>query len=340
MSTLDFVLPPDLEAHEPPEARGLSRDGVRLLVGTSSSVEHRRFVDLPTLLQPGDLLIVNTSATIPAAIRVPGSDLSVHFSTELPDGTWLVEMRQTDGNTTVPYRSGVAGTHYDLPSGGSITLMHPYSHDRLWEATVDAGTFESTIGYLHAFGSPIRYAYLRRAWPLPYYQTAFGNEPGSAEMPSASRPFTDRMVTALVSAGVRFAPVLLHTGVASHEAHERPYPERFRVPVSTADLVNHTRVSGGRVIAVGTTTVRALESSIAPDGTATAAEGWTDLIVTPERGVRAIDGLLTGFHEPRASHLDMLAAIAGTALLDKCYRQAIDAGYLWHEFGDLNLLIP
>jgi S-adenosylmethionine:tRNA ribosyltransferase-isomerase len=340
MSTMEFVLPAELEAHEPPEARGLSRDGVRLLVGTGSSIEHRRFADLPAALRPGDLLIVNTSATVPAAVKVPASDLSVHFSTELRDGSWLVELRQAQGKTTSRYRGGIAGMRYDLPAGGSVTLTRPYSQDRLWEAKVDQGPFGSVIGYLRAVGAPIRYGYVPRDWPISYYQTVFGTEPGSAEMPSASRPFTDRMVTTLVTKGVRIAPVLLHTGVASQEAHERPYPERFRVPASTAASVNDTRASGGRVIGIGTTAVRAVESAVAPDGTVHAAEGWTDLIITPDRGVAVTDGLLTGFHEPRASHLDMLEAITGPRLLRDCYREAIEAGYLWHEFGDLNLLIP
>ncbi|MGQ0839785.1 S-adenosylmethionine:tRNA ribosyltransferase-isomerase [Actinokineospora sp.] len=340
MNTLEFTLPAESEAHEPPEARGLSRDGVRLLVGEGASLSHRRFADLPTVLRPGDLLVVNTSATLPAALVIPGTDLTVHLSTELPTGTWLVELRQAEGKSTAPYPLGDPGARYEAIGGAVVTLLRRFSRDRLWEATVTPGAFGSVVGYLHAFGSPIRYDYVPRAWPLRYYQTVFGTEPGSAEMPSASRPFTDRLVTTLVSAGVQFAPVLLHTGVASPEAHERPYPERFRVTATTARLVNHTRAAGGRVIAVGTTAVRALESAVTADGTVATAEGWTDLIVTPDRGVRAVDGLLTGFHEPRASHLDMLAAIAGRDLLDRCYRSAVEGGYLWHEFGDLNLLIP
>jgi S-adenosylmethionine:tRNA ribosyltransferase-isomerase len=104
--------------------------------------------------------------------------------------------------------------------------------------------------------------------------------------------------------------------------------------------VNAARAEGRRVIAIGTTAVRAIESAASPQGTVSAASGWTDLIVTPERGVRVVDGLLTGFHEPRASHLDMLAAIAGRDLLDRTYAEAVDAGYLWHEFGDVNLILP
>jgi S-adenosylmethionine:tRNA ribosyltransferase-isomerase len=333
-ATVEFTLPAELEAHEPPEARGLTRDGVRLMVGrrASGEVSHHRFDELPTLLTPGDVLVVNTSATMPAALQVLNADLRLHVSTQQPDGSWLVELRTTDG----PFPDGVAGQRYDLPGGASVTLLEPYSRGRLWAAAFDV---PSVPRYLLAHGVPIRYGYVPRSWPLPYYQTVFSEHPGSAEMPSASRPFTDRIVTRLVNAGVQFAPILLHTGVASPEAHERPYPERFSVPKATARLVNQARAAGNRVIGIGTTAVRALESAVDGDQVRE-AKGWTDLVITPERGVRVIDGLLTGFHEPMASHLDMLAAIADERLLVACYTEAVQKGYLWHEFGDVNLLLP
>jgi S-adenosylmethionine:tRNA ribosyltransferase-isomerase len=326
----EFTLTAAREAHEPPEARGLGRDGVRLLVSENSGIGHHRFTDLPDLLRPGDVLIVNTSATVPAAVPVAGSGLVAHLSTEQPDGTWLVELRRSTGKATEPYRDGRPGERYPLLGGGAITLRRTFSAGRLWESDVDTRG-RGVPAYLSAFGSPIRYSYVRRQWPLSYYSTVFGVTPGSAEMPSASRPFTDRLVTRLVARGVQFAPVLLHTGVASPEAHERPYPERFAVPRTSRDLVVRARAEGRRVIAVGTTAVRAIESA--------GDEGWTDVIITPERGVSVVDGLLTGFHEPRASHLDMLAAIAGPELLGRTYEEAVAAGYLWHEFGDVNLLL-
>jgi S-adenosylmethionine:tRNA ribosyltransferase-isomerase len=169
-------------------------------------------------------------------------------------------------------------------------------------------------------------------------------------MPSASRPFTPAVVTELAARGVLIAPLTLHTGVSSLEGDEEPYPEPFDVPPATARLVNHVRADGGRVIAAGTTVVRALETAAlrGPDGPGpgrsaaqvAAAAGWTSHVVTPETGVRVVDGLLTGLHEPRSSHLRMLAAFAGTELLGRCYLAAIGAGYLWHEFGDVHLLLP
>jgi S-adenosylmethionine:tRNA ribosyltransferase-isomerase len=168
----------------------------------------------------------------------------------------------------------------------------------------------------------------------------YANEPGSAEMPSAGRPFTAELVTELVARGVLFAPLLLHTGVSSPERGERPYPERYRVPESTARLVNAVRAWGGRVIAVGTTAVRALETVAAPDGSVRAGAGRTTLVVTPERGLWAVDGLLTGWHEPESSHLMLLEASAGPGLLARSYDAARERGYLWHEFGDVHLILP
>jgi S-adenosylmethionine:tRNA ribosyltransferase-isomerase len=158
-------------------------------------------------------------------------------------------------------------------------------------------------------------------------------------MPSAGRPFTADLVVRLVTAGVLIAPIVLHTGVSSLDAGEPPYPEPFRVPASTAALVNHVRADAGRVIAVGTTVVRALESASDERGIVRAQHGFTDLVITPERGVRVVDGLLTGLHAPHASHLAMLEAVAGRPLLERAYAAALAGGYLWHEFGDLTLLL-
>lgn len=330
---LSFELPAELEAHEPPEARGLARDEVRLLSGSRDGVSHHRFTDLPRLLRAGDVLVVNTSGTLAAAVPVLGVPLRLHFSTSLPDGRWAVEIRGQDLRP-LPGAAGVLR----LPGRATATLEEPYTRGRLWSATVR--TPLPVHDYLRRYGQPIRYPYVRRRWPLSYYQTVFATQPGSAEMPSAARPFSERVVTRLVAAGVQFAPLVLHTGVASPEAHERPYPEWFSVPSTTARLVNDARAAGGRIVAVGTTAVRALESAAGADGRVVAREGYTELVVTPARGVRAVDGLLTGFHEPRASHLDLLAAVADPATLRECYAEAIRGRYLWHEFGDVNLLLP
>lgn len=198
---------------------------------------------------------------------------------------------------------------------------------------------EPELSYLAAHGRPIRYPYVTRDWPIDAYRTVFGAEPGSAEMPSAARPFTPGVVVELVRRGVAIAPIVLHTGVSSLEGHEAPYPERYRVPRSTAALVNATRAGGGRVVAVGTTVVRSLETTTDERSVTHPGEGWTELVVTPARGVRAVDGLLTGWHEPTASHLWMLEAVAGVPVIRTAYEAALAEGYRWHEFGDSHLLL-
>jgi S-adenosylmethionine:tRNA ribosyltransferase-isomerase len=343
------VLRPELEAHEPAEARGLGRDDVRLLVShlDRDEIEHAHFTQLPDYLKAGDLLVVNASATINAAVtarRATGALVELHLSQRLPSGMWSVELRQPTEAGTLPLLDASVGERLTLPESGSARLVAPYGAPRadggvrLWVATLDVP------GVLHHWldrvGHPIRYAYVPRAWPLSAYQTIFATEPGSAEMPSAGRPFTPHVLEALARRGVRVAPIVLHTGVSSLEDHEPPYAERYRVTRATARAVNETRAAGGRVVAVGTTPVRALESVATQDGFVEPGHGWTDLVIGPERGLFVVDALLTGLHEPRASHLAMLASLAGAAPLARAYEAAVDARYLWHEFGDVHLLLP
>ncbi len=349
---LDFVLPSQLEASEPPEARGLERDTVRLMVSRieTDRVLHTRFRCLPDVLTAGDTLVVNTSGTMPASVPAIGEDklpYAVHLSTELPAGLWIVEIRKPRGISTAPFLNARAGMTFSLAGGGKVTLLTPHderlrhnpsAQARLWIATLDLN--DSVDRYLDAYGRMIRYHYIDRAWGSDHYQTVFANEPGSSEMPSAGRGFTSDLVTRLASRGVRIAPLLLHTGVASLEAGEAPYEEYYHVPRETAALINTGRAEGHRVLAVGTTAVRAIETVTDERGVAHPGSGWTDLIIAPDRPPRAVDGLLTGFHEPRASHLRMLEAFAGRSRLEKAYHEALDGEYLWHEFGDLHLLIP
>lgn len=343
-------VPEELSARVPAEQRGLGRgrDDVRLLVSRGTEVTHHVFRELPGVLRAGDLLVVNTSPTLAAAVdgRIGHARVVVHFSTRGDDGRWAVELRDPDGAGTTRARAGgPAGAVVRVPGGVRLTLEEPLrpGGGRLWWARVSPGG-SSVPGLLREHGRPVRYAYTERDQPLSAYQTVFAlpcaDGAGSAEMPSAARPFTAGLVTELVSRGVQFAPVVLHTGVSSAEAHEPPYPERFAVPRTSARLVNAVRAGGGRVIAVGTTAVRALESAAGADGVVRARAGWTDLVVTHERGVRAVDGLLTGLHEPQASHLLMLEAVAGPSALGCGYDAALRGRYLWHEFGDVHLVLP
>src|SRR5215208_2269824 len=342
---LDFDLPRELEASEPPEARGLARDEVRLMVSyrDDDRVVHSRFRDLGDFLEAGDVLVINTSATMNAAVgaeREDGTQLELHLSTHLPGGLWIVELRRA----MEPFRDALPGEMLRLPEGATVTLHTPYparagrgEGSRLWLSTIDLP--RPLEEYLDRHGFPIRYGYVGESWPISYYQTVYATEKGSAEMPSAGRAFTPELITRLVAKGVQFAPLILHTGVASLEDDEPPYEEFYRVPAETARLVNAARAAGRRVIAVGTTAVRALETVTDEDGTTHPGEGWTRLIVTPERGIRSVDSMLTGLHEPRSSHLAMLEALAGREHLRNTYGQALREGYLWHEFGDLHLIL-
>ena len=349
LQSLDFELPPELEAGEPPEARGLMRDEVSLMVSYASDdrVVHSRFRDLEDFLEAGDVLVINTSGTMNAALEVEredGTALELHLSTHLPAGLWIVELRRPVGVSTEPFRHATSGERLRLPEGGAATLHAPHPDhstrdggSRLWLSTLDLPY--PLDEYLDRHGFPIRYGYVRESWPVSYYQTVYATETGSAEMPSAGRAFTPELITRLVSRGVQFAPLILHTGVASLEDDEPPYEEFYRVPPDTARLVNAARAVGRRVIAVGTTAVRALESVTDEDSITHPGEGWTRLIVTPERGVRSVDAMLTGLHEPRSSHLAMLEALAGREHLRISYGEALREGYLWHEFGDLHLIV-
>ena len=334
MTSVDFTLPPELEAREPAEMRGTGRDDVRLLVTRrgDDSVVHAHFRELPRFLDPGDLLVLNTTATLPAAvtaIRDDGDAIALHFSTPLPGGLVVVEPRK------VTVREG---ERLVLPGDVTLTLLAPYrDSQRLWTAAAKPPL--SLREYLLRYGRPITYSYIDRSFGIDAYQTVFASEPGSAEMPSAGRPFTRSMLACLRRHGVRLAKLVLHAGVASLETHERPYEESYEVPSRTAEEVRRAKERRNRVIAVGTTVVRALESSVDRAGRVIASRGWTDIVITPERGVRVVDSLLTGFHEPRATHLAMLEAIAGRAHIEKAYAAALEERYLWHEFGDLHLLL-
>ena len=354
LQSLDFKLPPHLEASAPPESRGLRRDEVRLMVSNiqENRVRYTRFTHLPEALTPGDLLVINTSGTLNAALpvrRADGMPLELHLSTHLPGDLWVIELRLPSAQGTRPFYTAEAGERLKLPEGGEALLLTPYRADqrggsaadmrrRLWLATLDLP--DELLPYLRRCGFPIHYPYVPKTWANEYYQTVYATEPGSAEMPSAGRAFTPELITRLVAQGVQIAPLILHTGVASLEDHEPPYEEYYRVPEDTARLVNAAHAHSKRVIAVGTTVVRALETVTGADRRTHPGSGWTEVVITPERGLRAVDGLLTGFHEPRSSHLAMLQALAGREHIQHTYRAALEAGYLWHEFGDLHLILP
>lgn len=351
MRTLDehpstvFSFAADATAPAPAEARGLERDQVRLLVARPGGISHGEVRDLATHLAPGDLLVVNDSATVAGQLdvnRVRGGPAVLHLATPLDDGTWVVELRSAPSAGRAVLDAGV-GERF-VAGAVVVDLLEPYpsagssptgAGNRLWRALVTGPVADQ----LAVHGRPIAYGYLPRRYPLSAYQTIFGTRPGSAEMASAGRPFTPRVITDLVARGVAIAPVTLHTGVSSQEAGETPQPERFAVPETTARLVNAVRAGGGRVVAVGTTVTRALESAY-DDGRVVARSGWTERVVTPADPPRVVTGLVTGWHDPQASHLLLVEAVAGRELAQQAYDAAVAEGYLWHEFGDTALLLP
>ncbi|HEV7688263.1 MAG TPA: S-adenosylmethionine:tRNA ribosyltransferase-isomerase [Acidimicrobiia bacterium] len=351
----------------PIEASGRRRDEARLLVVGPSSVVDTTFGAVGEFLAPGDVLVVNTSGTLAAALPVQGpafgrggpEGLLLHLGTELPGGLRLVELRTATGFGSAPFGDTRPGA-VRLPGGGRADLLSPWPATaapsrgpdafsgrattpaegpaRLWVARLDVPG--DPLIWLADHGRPIRYGEPAEPWSIANYQTVFATEPGSAEMPSAARGFTAELVTALVSSGVVIAPLLLHCGVSSPEAGEAPQPERYRVPAGTAALVNAARAAGRRVVAVGTTAVRALETVADETGTVHPGQGWTELVISPDRGVRAVDALVTGWHEPEASHLELIAAVAGPELIERSYSTAHALGYHGHEFGDFHLLLP
>jgi S-adenosylmethionine:tRNA ribosyltransferase-isomerase len=353
LSTIEFSLPSELEASAPPEARGLRRDEVRLMVSSYSKdqVMHTRFYKFPKFLNEGDVLVINTSRTRNSALlatRTDGTLLELHLSTHFDTGLWTVEVRSMDeAGKTKHFEDVHMGEVLHLPGAASAVLQEPYISDcnensrpseTLWLAKIELP--QDVDEYLARHGFPIRYNYVKERWPLSFYQTVYATESGSAEMPSAGRPFTSKLLRRLETKGIRIAPLILHTGVSNLETHEPPYREYYRVNAETAQLVNEARAAGRRIVAVGTTAIRALESVTNGDGRTHAGEGWTCLVVTPQRGLRAVNALLTGMHEPAASHLAMLEALAGRAHIKVAYEEALRKNYLWHEFGDLHLILP
>ncbi len=323
-------------AVSPPEARGLARDAVRLMVSHAHGHEHATFHDLPELLAPGTLLVVNSSATLPASLPASArfGSFTLNLSTRYGDRLWLAEPRRSAAlEGPVPLAVGETFEAAGVPARLLATFP---GVSRLFFVAFD-GSVERAMA---DEGEPIRYDHVSPPYPpLSAYQTVFSDVPGSAEMPSAGRPFTERLLGALHRKGIETVSLELHTGVSSLEGEEAALaPETFAVPAGTARAVNEARGAGRAVIAVGTTVVRALES--ASDGThARPAEGFTRLFVHAGRPVRSVDGLITGFHDPTASHLSMLEAVGGKALVQDAYREASGRGYLWHEFGDSHLIL-
>ncbi|MBD2731945.1 S-adenosylmethionine:tRNA ribosyltransferase-isomerase [Nostoc sp. FACHB-892] len=343
-----FVLPSELSAKEPPEQRGIPRDAVRLMVidHLTKAVNHTQFNQLGTFLRPGDLLVFNSSRTLPAVLAScetsTGECLQIRLAHHLSDGSWLALLICQNGE---PFTCGLrSGMQIQLNNQLSATVGERDPHiPRLWKLRFSQSGSE-LIQSLYRIGQPIRYEYVSAPWALDAYQTVYAREPGSAEMPSAGRAFTWQLLFNLKRVGIDMTQIVLHTGLSSYldddlDAQHPASEEEYLIPEVAATKINQTRRAGGRIIAVGTTVVRALESVVDERGIVMPGHGYTRLHITATHKLKAADGLLTGLHEPQASHLDLLTAFLPASVIHDAYENAVQMEYLWHEFGDLNLII-
>jgi S-adenosylmethionine:tRNA ribosyltransferase-isomerase len=345
-----FVLPPELSAKEPPERRGIRRDQVRLLVieRATGKIEHTRFDKIDNYLHAGDLLVFNSSRTLPASMRgcdcsaAHGPCMEVRLAEHLPDDSWLALLLCEKGD---PFGCGLrAGMQIEFADGLSAAVLDRDANiSRLWKLRFSISGTE-LVDLIYRLGKPIRYEYVSAPWDLDYYQTVYATEPGSAEMPSAGRAFTWKLLLDLKRRGIDTAYIVLHAGLSSYMDDEldRIHPvseEEYFVSGTTAKKISRACENRGRIIAVGTTVVRALESATNNNGAVTEAHGYTRLKIDNQHRLRSVDGLLTGLHEPEASHLDLLSAFLPGKKIRAAYEEAIARKYLWHEFGDLNLIL-
>ena len=342
-----FTLPPELAADEPPERRGIARDEVRLLVidRASGQLEHTRFDHFGEFLRAGDLLVFNSSRTLPASLSgcvEHGPCIEIRLAEHLPDDSWLALLRCQSGD---PFSCGLRPKMLvDLGQGLTATIRMRDEHiPRLWQLSFSKSGSE-LINAFYLVGRPVRYEYVSAPWGLDYYQTVYAREPGSAEMPSAGRAFTWRLLFDLQRRGVETAYIVLHTGLSSYldeelDAQHPASEEEYFVSERAADKINEAHARGGRVIAVGTTVVRTLESAADEQKRVQAGHGYTRLHITANHTLKAVDGLLTGLHEPEASHLDLLTSFLPAEKIKEAYQEAVRQKYLWHEFGDLNLIL-
>ncbi|MDR7074922.1 S-adenosylmethionine:tRNA ribosyltransferase-isomerase [Fictibacillus barbaricus] len=339
-SAIKFELPNELNAIKPPERRGIRRDYVKMMVldKATGQTEHTQFYHLDRFLKKGDLLVLNVSRTVPAVLKskreADGAEVEIRLAHRKNESVWEV----------LP----VSG---DLKEGDIIRFSPALT------AAVVAQSSETPFvslafnlccsdlfNQIYSLGEPVRYEYIQEPWNLDYYQTVFATIPGSVEMPSAGRAFSWELLFRLQKKGVRIAYITLHTGLSYllddkwHKGPDKNF-ENYIVPEETVHVINKTKQEGGRVIAVGTTVVRALETAALEKGELHAAEGWTNLYIQEKTNLQVCDGLITGMHEPEASHLQLLSAFIQSEKLYSAYREAIDQHYLWHEFGDMNLIL-
>lgn len=339
MSALTFELPDDLNASMPPERRGLRRDYVKMMVinKQNNDIHHTQFYHLDRYLNAGDVLVLNASRTIPAVLKGKlecGGEVEVRLAHRKNERRWeaLVLNDELAVGDRILFSSILSATVTEKDSN------HPFS---ILEFSLCCSELYDQI---YQIGQPVRYEYINNPWDLDYYQTVYATVPGSVEMPSAGRAFSWELLFRLQKKGVKIAYIQLHTGLSylmDDKWHVGPTEnfEEYAIPEDTAKVIREAKKLGNRVIAVGTTVVRALESSADQEGNLAAASGWTNLYIHADTKLQVADGLITGLHEPEASHLDMLSAFVPQKKLKAAYQDAVDLQYFWHEFGDMNLIL-
>lgn len=347
MKTSDFFyhLPPELIAQQPSADRSQAR--MMVIHRADGNFEHRSVADLPGYLHPGDLLVVNDTRVIPARLygckAATGGSVEILLIEETAPDVWEAFLRA---------RHAKPGARLELAGGqvqaevlavkdeGRVTLRLCHEHP-LFDILETAG-----VTPLPPYIKRASAGESQRALDRERYQTVYARNPGAVAAPTAGLHFTEALLNTLERRGVRRAAITLHVGpgtfkpvtVAEVEQH-RMDAERYTVPPETARLIRETRAARGRVVAVGSTVVRALETVAAAHGMVTAAQGRSDLFIYPPFAFRAVDAMLTNFHLPSSSLLMMVSALAGRELILRAYDEAIRARYRFYSYGDCMLIV-
>lgn len=328
----------------PPELLGKRREDVRLIVINRESRDtvSTSFENLPAFINSGDVLVFNNSsvvrASIPAFFPSIGSEGFIHVGTSTEADLRLVEIRPKKLNGEIEPKSGA------ILLGTKDYIEFVKRHDvfgRFMWAKSSSGS--DLLNIAEKSGKILRYGHIPFDVPESYYKNFTGQVPGSVEYPSAARPLTGSIIQQLKNRGVQVKAITLHCNLGSMEPQEfygtgRLLDEQYRIPEDTARTVNYARKNGRKVIAVGTSVVRALESSVSR-GLLKPGNYSTELYIHGNYNFRIVDSIVTGMHEELGSHIGMISAFTGNSLLEASYSKATEDGFTWHEFGDLALII-
>ncbi|WP_064092026.1 S-adenosylmethionine:tRNA ribosyltransferase-isomerase [Rossellomorea aquimaris] len=334
---MKFDVPSSLNASAPVETQGKSRDDVKLMVlkRSTGESEHTEFKQLSDFLNKGDVLVLNNSRTIPASLTGTQGNrkVTIRLSRKVTENSWDALLIGDIYKALEPIEFSGGVKAKIIGKGSEQPLV------RL-EFNVNGTGF---YDFLYREGEPIRYEYIKTPWPLNCYQTVYGSVPGSVEMASAGRAFTWKLMHTLKEKGIKMVFLQLHTGLSYYGDDRWPtpknHPEEYHVPKEAVQEIIQAKKNGKRVIAIGTTVVRALETVSAQYGELRPTRGVTNLYISKETPLKIVDGLVTGLHEPEASHLDLLSAFIAEEKLFHAYQGALLKNYKWHEFGDMNLIV-